>query len=222
MSRHPHIGVSVSTRTGWRVFPFFRWGLHRAGAVAVRIETGRARGNLKGLDGLIIGGGDDVGIELYGGELMPHSRFDVARDRLELGLIEEAENLRLPILGVCRGAQLINVARGGTLHEDIYDSYPGARRLNTPLPRKLVRIAPGSRLAHILGAEPSRVNALHRQSVDRLGAGLAPVAWDEAGVVQAIEGEEGPRLVIGVQWHPEYLLLSRRDARLFRALAEHA
>jgi putative glutamine amidotransferase len=222
MSRHPKIGVSVSARTGWRVFPFFRWALHRAGATAVRIQTGWARNNLKGLDGLIIGGGDDVGVELYGGELVPHSRFDQARDQLELALIEEAESRRLPILGVCRGAQLINVARGGTLHEDIYETYPGARRLNTPLPRKCVTIAGGSRLAHIIGERPSRVNALHRQSVDRLGEGLAAVAWDEADVVQAVEAAVGPRLVIGVQWHPEYLVASRRDHRLFRALTEHA
>lgn len=188
----------------------------------MKLQTGRARNNLRGLDGLIIGGGDDVGVELYGGDLMPHSRFDEARDRLEIALIEEAESRRLPILGVCRGAQLINVARGGTLHEDIYETYPDAHRIHTPLPRKCVRIAPGSRLAGIVGEEPSRVNALHRQSVDRLGDGLRPVAWDEAGVVQAIEATARDRLVVGVQWHPEYLVASRRDWRLFKALAEAA
>ena len=222
MSRRPKIGVSVSARTGWRVFPFFRWALYRAGAKAVRIQSTWARNNLKGLDGVIIGGGDDVGIELYDGVLMPHSRFDTARDVLELSLIEEAENRHLPILGVCRGAQLINVARGGSLHGDIYATYPDARRLHTPLPRKLVHIAPNSRLARVIGDEPSRVNALHRQSVDLLGQGLAAVAWDEAEVVQAIEAAGGSRFVIGVQWHPEYLVASERDWRLFKALAEHA
>lgn len=217
----PLVGVSVSARTGWRVFPFFRWALWRAGARAVRLQSNRAPDRVEALDALIIGGGDDIGVELYGGRLLPHSTQDPARDRLELALIEAAERRRLPILGVCRGAQLINVARGGSLHQDIYHAYPGARPLHTPLPRKTVRVEPESRLAGILGPDPTRVNALHRQSVDRLGESLRAVAWDESDIVQAVE-LTGDRFVIGVQWHPEYLLLSARDWRLFKALAEAA
>lgn len=216
----PRIGVSVSARSGWRVFPFFRWALWRAGARAVRLESGR-EADPDTLDALIIGGGDDIGVELYGGGLLPHSTQDPDRDRLELALIESAERRRLPVLGVCRGAQLLNVARGGSLHQDIYASYPQARAIHTPLPRKTVRLDPASRLAGILGPDLTRVNALHRQSVDRLGAGMRAVAWDESGIVQAIELDEA-RLVIGVQWHPEYLLFSARDWRLFKALATAA
>jgi len=218
----PRIGVSVSDRTGWRVFPFFWWALRRAGAYAVKINPRRRRNDLAGLDGAIIGGGDDIGVDLYGGELLAQATFDAARDALELDLIEEAEERNLPILGVCRGAQLINVARGGTLHEDIYETYPDARRIHTPLPRKRVTLQDGSRLALTIGAEPTVVNALHRQSVDLIGAGMRAVAWDEAGIVQAVECTRSPRFVVGVQWHPEYLVFSRRDWRLFRALVENA
>jgi len=218
MSARPRIGVSVSRRTGWRVFPFFHWALWRAGAEAVKIQTRRRAHIFDDLDAVVIGGGDDIHVELYGGELLPGVTFDPERDKLEMGLIAEAEARRLPILGVCRGAQLLNVMRGGTLHEDIYAAYPGARRMNTPLPRKDIRIAPDSRLAAIHGPEPSRINALHRQSIDRLGQNMRAVAWDKAEVVQAVEST-GERLVIGVQWHPEYLLLSKRDWRLFKALA---
>lgn len=221
MSKWPRVGVSVSARTGWRVFPFFRWALWRAGAVAVKIQTGRARNNLRGLDGVIIGGGDDIHFTLYDGAIEREATYDRDRDALELALIEEADSRRLPILGVCRGAQLINVERGGTLHQDIREAYPGARFIRTPLPRKDIRFAPGSRLAEICGTEPGRVNALHTQSVRKLGEGLTDVAWDGAGIVQAIEGT-GPRYVIGVQWHPEFLVFSRRDWRLFKALAEAA
>jgi len=222
MSRRPKIGVSVSARTGWRVFPFFRFALWRAGAEAVKLSARRPHTELNGLDGIVIGGGDDVGVDLYGGELMPHSTQDPARDALELTLIDAAERRHLPMLGVCRGAQLLNVVRGGTLHGDIYRSFPEAKRMSTPLPRKTVSIEPGSLLAEILGTAPNRVNALHRQSVDRVGEGLVPVAWDEAGIIQAVEAEKRGRLVIGVQWHPEYLVFSRRDWRLFEALAKAA
>ena len=217
----PKIGVTVSARTGWRVFPFFQLALWRAGGRAVRFATGRDRMTLDGLDGLIIGGGDDLSVELYGGRIVPEAIFDKARDELEMTLLAEAEERRLPILGVCRGSQLINVVRGGTLHQDIFEIYPNAKRIHTPLPRKTICIKPGSRLAAIKGTEPSVVNSLHSQSVDRLGRDLCAVAWDEADVVQAIESERA-RFVLGVQWHPEYLVFSRRDQRLFRALVKAA
>ncbi|MEM7499633.1 MAG: gamma-glutamyl-gamma-aminobutyrate hydrolase family protein [Pseudomonadota bacterium] len=223
MARHkPKIGVSVSSRTGWRVFPFFWWAIWRAGGRAVKIHTVNRRNNLQGLDGVIIGGGDDISVDLYDGKLKPDVKFDLARDELELRLIAEAETRNLPILGVCRGAQLINVTRGGSLHEDIYESYPDAKRYWTPLPRKRIGISENSRLGDIIGTEPSEVNSLHTQSVKELGEHIEPVAWDEAGVVQAVECRKGPRFVIGVQWHPEYLVFSKRDWQLFRVLVENA
>ncbi|MEO0426268.1 MAG: gamma-glutamyl-gamma-aminobutyrate hydrolase family protein [Pseudomonadota bacterium] len=223
MARHrPKIGVSVSARTGWRVFPFFSWAIWRAGGRAVKIQTIGRRNNLQGLDGVVIGGGDDISADLYGGRLKPDVKFDLARDELELRLIAEAEARHLPILGVCRGAQLINVMRGGSLHVDIHESYPEATRYWTPLPRKRIRVAEGSRLGKVFGTAPSEVNSLHNQSVDRLGHAMEAVAWDEAGIVQAVECRATPRYVIGVQWHPEYLVFSKRDWQLFRVLVENA
>src|SRR5690606_303881 len=90
--RRPKIGVTVSARSGWRVFPFFRRALWRSGGRAVRIQTGRDRLALDGLEGLIIGGGDDLSVELYGGRLVPESTFDRARDELEMTLVAEAEH----------------------------------------------------------------------------------------------------------------------------------
>lgn len=221
MTDRPRIGVSVSVKSGWRVFPFFRFALWRAGGRAVKLQTNRERRTLDGLDGVIIAGGDDINIELYDGLPMPYAVFDDARDELEEALIEEAERRRLPIMGVCRGSQLLNVVRGGDLHQDIYKSYPGIRRIHTPLPRKRVRIDPNSHFARYYGTEPSMVNSLHTQSVDRLGEKLRAVAWDEGGVVQAIESS-AERLVFGVQWHPEFLVFSKRDHALFIALVDDA
>ncbi|MEQ9314261.1 MAG: gamma-glutamyl-gamma-aminobutyrate hydrolase family protein, partial [Henriciella sp.] len=169
------------------------------------------------LDALIIGGGDDIGAELYRGEVSVDVRIDPARDRLEQKLLREALRRGLPVLGICRGAQMINVVRGGALHEDIFKVYESAPRMRTVLPRKSVEIVAGSRLHRILRLTRCRVNALHHQSVSRLGSGLAIVARDDHGIVQAIE-ESAKRFLLGVQWHPEMLVLSRSQQRLFRAL----
>ena len=113
---------------------------------------------------------------------------------------------------------MINVALGGTLHTDIHALYVEAPRMRTVLPKKTVHIEPGSRLHRITGCNPCRVNALHHQSVDRVGRGLTVVARDEAGIVQAVEGT-GATFLVGVQWHPELLVFSKPQQRLFAALA---
>jgi putative glutamine amidotransferase len=219
MSR-PLIGVTTSRRGGWRSYLMHRWALWRAGARSVRLIAGR---ELPGepLDGLVIGGGDDIGAEIYGGQVLPDVRIDPERDKLELRLLEPALARGIPILGICRGSQMINIALGGTLHTDIYEVYMQAPRMRTILPKKTVRVVPGSRLDRILRCNPCRVNALHHQSVDRLGEGLQVVAQDEAGIVQATEGT-GPNFLLGVQWHPELLVFRTPQQRLFEALVEAA
>jgi putative glutamine amidotransferase len=211
----PLIGVSTSRRGGWRSFLMHRWGLWRTGARAVRLTAGDPIPDK--LDGLVIGGGDDIGAEIYGGQVMPDIRIDPERDKLELKLLDSALPAGLPILGICRGSQMINVALGGTLHTDIHAVYIEAPRMRTVLPRKTVHIETDSRLHRITGCNPCRVNALHHQSVDRVGRGLRVVARDEVGIVQAIEGT-GSSFLLGVQWHPELLVFSSPQQRLFAAL----
>jgi len=116
---------------------------------------------------------------------------------------------------------MINVALGGTLHTDIYEVYVQAPKMRTVLPKKTVSIIHGSRLDRILRCNPCRVNALHHQSIDRLGRGLKVVAQDQNGIVQAVESDTAPFL-IGVQWHPELLVWKRPQQRLFRALSAAA
>jgi putative glutamine amidotransferase len=216
----PLIGVTTSRRGGWRSFLFAKLALARAGARAIRLMAGQPM-PAEGLDGLIIGGGDDIGAEIYGGTVLPDVRIDPERDKLELKLLDEALERGVPVLGICRGSQMINVALGGTLHTDIHEVYVQAPKMRTVLPRKQVSIEPGCRLDRILRCNPCQVNALHHQSVDRVGQGLIIAARDESGIVQAIESGSAPFL-LGVQWHPELLVWKKPHQRLFQALAEAA
>ena len=220
MSR-PVIGVSVSRRSGWRIFPLIALNILMAGGRSRRWSPGYRQPDVAAVDGLVIGGGDDISPDLYGGRLITSARLDPDRDALERRLVREATAAGVPVLGICRGSQMINVAMGGTLHQDAYGTYTASDRRWTVLPRKIVHLVPGSLLAGLTGTEPMTVNALHSQAVDSLGAGLRVAARDRGGMIQAIE-RVGDPFTIGVQWHPEHLFYARRQQALFRALVRAA
>lgn len=217
----PLIGVTAAQRGGWWMWRFNRLALYVAGARSVRIRPQDAL-PIDRLDGLLIGGGDDIGIELWRDGALPAIAIDPGRDRLERDLVHRAVERGIPLLGVCRGAQMINVALGGTLHEEIGPVFGTAPHRRTLLPRVVVKMSAGSRLARLIGSARMRVNALHHQAIDRPGAGLHAVGHDREGIVQAIEREDAGGFLYGVQWHPEFQILDRRQRRLFAALARAA
>ena len=149
------------------------------------------------------------------------SGSDADRDRLEQTLIRDALERGVPLLGICRGMQLLNVVCGGTLHQGLEGFYEEHPQIRSVLPRKRVVLSEGSRLRDILGCANCAVNALHDQAIDRLGDGLQPVAREPSGVVQAVEHTGAP-FAVGVQWHPEYLPQRRDQQALFRALVDAA
>ncbi|MGR3494572.1 gamma-glutamyl-gamma-aminobutyrate hydrolase family protein [Citreimonas sp.] len=218
MSR-PVIAVTTSQRSGWRIFPLVALNVWLAGGRAVRWGVGRAA-DLPSVDGLIIGGGDDISPTLYGQTLRVAARLDARRDELERRLAEEALQQGVPVLGICRGAQMLNVALHGTLEQDIWARL-NRRKVTTILPKRTVHVAPRTHLSRIAGDAPMRVNALHSQAVDELGLGMRVCARDEHGMVQAVE-RTSPPFALGVQWHPEHLFYARRQRALFRALVEAA
>ena len=214
------IGVTSSRGRGRIMWWFNRIALWRAGARGERL-CAHAAFDIERFDGFVIGGGDDIDAALYGGDIEPAVRIDVERDAFELAILDGAARRRLPVLGICRGAQMMNVHLGGSLHESIYDVYPGVPRLHSPLPSKTIDIVADSTLHRLVGVERTRVNALHHQSIDTLGSSLRIVARDQYGIVQAIE-RPGDVFLLGVQWHPEFMVLTAGQQRLFGALVEAA
>jgi putative glutamine amidotransferase len=177
-----------------------------AGGIPVQIpREASPAALLRRLDGLVVAGGDDIDPRRYGG--VPGSattQIDPDRDEHELALIRTALELDVPLLGICRGHQLINVVRGGTLVLDLpLDQGEAHGQLAYPLHARVhgLRFAPGEPIADLLGPDVL-VNSFHHQAVDVLGDGVRVVATAPDGVCEALRA--GPR-ALGVQWHPEYL-----------------
>jgi len=173
------------------------------------------------VQGLVLTGGGDILPAYYGQEPAPElGDVDRERDAFELGLITMADSADVPTLAICRGVQLLNVHRGGTLVQHLPQS-ARHRRTDTPKSQAVhaVRIEAGSILNGIMGREP-QVNSRHHQAVDRVGSGLAVVARDaEDGVIEAVE-DPSRRFLVGVQWHPEdQAPVDEAQRRLFEAFA---
>lgn len=189
--------------------------LENLGALPVMIPLQMTEATLRGiferLDGLFLPGGEDIDPSHYGAAQHPRlGATDKERDRTELLVTRWAVETGMPLLGVCRGLQMINVACGGTLHQDLHDECPMLDKHDFTPPTyeryrisHTVTIEPDSRLAQALGTV-HEVNSMHHQGIDQLGAGLRVVARAEDGLAEAIELPVLP-YVVGVQWHPEEL-----------------
>lgn len=211
----PRVGITIgSSRQGKDFFAIrddYVRAVEAAGGLPLVLVPGTARDAadlLDALDALVLTGGDDVDPRLYGEEPHPTVK-EVRRDRdeFELALCREGLRRDHPILAICRGHQVLNVATGGTLVQDIPSQVTGAGRHDPDVERwglaHEVRVERGSRLHQILGRDTVAVNSFHHQAVKQLGAGLQATAWSEGdGVVEGIEST-AHRFVVGVQWHPE-------------------
>ncbi len=218
MAARPRVGVTGNHRRWAPSWWCIRFVLRLAGAQAERISILHAPSG-EPLEALIISGGNDIGAEHYGGDIEAKVETDPERDQLEIEWIERALAEELPVLGICRGAQLINAVLGGNLHQDIRTM----RKLtyNRPglLPTKQVRLDPDSRVAQVCGRDHLRVNSLHHQAINEPGKNLKVVGRDLDHLVQAVEGMPECR-IIGVQWHPEYLFYLPAQFSLFRWLLD--
>jgi putative glutamine amidotransferase len=174
---------------------------------------------LDALDGLLVSGGEDLDPAQYGADAHPETRgARPDRDRAELALLGGALERDMPVLAICRGSQVLNVARGGDLIQHLPDVVGDEKHKHTPgaFADHDVTIAAESQLARILG-DRAPVKSHHHQGYGRIGSGLREVAWAEDGVVEGLEDPDR-RFAIGVLWHPE----EGEDFALFARLVEEA
>ncbi|MCG3133750.1 MAG: putative glutamine amidotransferase [Planctomycetes bacterium] len=190
------------------------------GSYEVLPWTGDAQKDAARFDALVLCGGDDVDARHWGEENHPTVELVPAiRDAYEIALVRAAAERRVPMLGVCRGGQVMNVAMGGTLVQHVPD-LPGAG-MHAKGHVHEVALAPGTHVRRLRGAERARVNSWHHQAVGRLGRGLVASARCGDGVVEGVEAGDG--FFVGVQWHPEREGNDEELASgLFRALVEAA
>ncbi len=227
----PIIGVTTYSRNevgNFHLPSAYLDPVRAAGGVPILLTPGESdlARLLNVLDGIVFSGGGDIEPEQYGGQ--PHHAVyavDPERDEFDLALAKLVLQSNLPILGICRGMQVLNVASGGNLVVHICDRYGTEILHRTEQPRHpvehVVQVQPASRLAKILGQTEMPIVSWHHQAVDRLAAGWQVVASAADGVIEAIEHQHHP-WAIALQWHPELSAEAPWHQRLFQALVDAA
>ena len=175
------------------------------------------------VDGLILTGGVDIDPQLYGENSIPlQGSIDPLRDSFEVELTKKALEKRMPIFAICRGVQMLNVAAGGSLYQDVNSQVKGSlkhrQQAPTYYPSHKVRLEESSRLHGIFGKTSVGVNSFHHQAVKDVAPGFRATAWADDGLVEAIEWE-GSEYILGVQWHPERMI-DGEMMKLFTAFTE--
>jgi putative glutamine amidotransferase len=237
MSRDPLVGVTTSITVGQTperayVNSAYLHAVQQAGGVPVLLPPQLSKASLerlvRGLDALLLTGGGDVDPATFGEAPHP-TLYEVApaRDALETQVTLIALEKKTPLLAICRGIQVLNVALGGSLHQDVATE-PGTQIQHSQKEAReqtthKVTVTPRSRLGRVLGAEDLEVNSFHHQVIKSLGRGLVPVAWAPDKLVEGVELDDDSQFVLGVQWHPEHLVGNSEPARrLFSALVTAA
>lgn len=218
--RRPLIGITGPRRGSFGPRTCIALGLWLSGGHPVQLRPGEAKPP-RALEGIVVSGGHDIEPVLYARASEVEGNYDPERDEFEGDIIDRALRDDVPLLGICRGAQLINVRLGGSLFQDLRTRPVNIRRRRSVLPVTGVSVVGESKLAKIVGKEELTVNSLHNQSIDRTGGGLTVSATDGNDIVQAVE-TTGDNFVLGVQWHPEFMLYQHTSRTLFRALTDAA
>ncbi|RKT47210.1 gamma-glutamyl-gamma-aminobutyrate hydrolase family protein [Thiocapsa rosea] len=221
MARAPLIAITGPARGAFGPRLLVALAVRLYGGRPLQVRPGDAPKTLT-YQGVVVTGGHDVEPVLYAAEPEVEPNYDRARDALETEVIRDALDRGLPLLGICRGAQLLNVCRGGSLFQDLHSHRCKTSHRWTVLPLKTLCVDDAaSVIGRLLGTGRRRINSLHNQAIDRLGEGLRVSGRDLDGIVQAIEDPRADFLV-GVQWHPEFLIYVSHQRTLFRALVGHA
>jgi putative glutamine amidotransferase len=224
----PIIGLTQSSQSHHpRTLPdylfdeVYRRIIRESGGVPIPINFSCIQNHSIHLDGILFRGGGDINPQLFGERIDALTAgIDDQRDELELALFERAILENIPFLGICRGLQLINVAQGGSLYQDLARKKPSGIPHDWHPSRRLlaheIYLEPSSILREIGYPEHARVNSLHHQGINSLGARLCSIAHSPDGLIEAIQ-LSGHRFGLAVQWHPEWLIDQVSSRNLFRA-----
>lgn len=201
--------------------PARRSSAHRLISLGLRLHGARthyirpgSQTDVSLLDGLVLSGGTHVHPNRYGQQPQVTARYDLMRDETDHRLLEQAEQLGLPVLGICRGAQFINIFHGGSLCQNVTPLRMKTRHRPLLLPLQTVQLVHTSRLGRLMHSTIIGANRIHSQAIKQLGRNLRVTAVDNDLFVQAIENT-GQQWLMGVQWHPEYLLYHPGHRRIF-------
>lgn len=245
-SEKPRIAVTNPDSGGTTAWLFTALNVWMAGGKPVRVQPQSFNGEID-YDGVIIGGGSDIHPEnfkeeptadakrplwlkikesvLYPMEFfskLSSGSYDKARDEMEKQFIDYALEQDKPILGICRGHQLLNARLGGTMYTSTLPLLKDKPRIRSPFPRKKVIYTKDDTLiSDIAGDDPIEVNAIHSQAVAEPGASLEETGKEEDGITQVVESKKSEK-VLGVQWHPEYLFYMKVHRRIFEWLVNRA
>lgn len=224
--RKPIIGITKGTNQNFLMWFCAQQLVRHFGAKAVKLDHNTAKPVIEGCDGYILSGGSDINPVAYGQTNTHSIGIDDLRDRFEIALVQHALKYQKPILGICRGAQLLNIAKGGSLHQDalgLYDGFiPTDSLLGKILKRKKITIEKNSLLYQLVNQQNLKVNSIHHQAIAVLGEGLNVCALDEFNIIQAVESSEPDQFLLGVQWHPEFVFYSKIHQQLFKKLVDEA
>ncbi|MBC3764496.1 gamma-glutamyl-gamma-aminobutyrate hydrolase family protein [Neptunicella marina] len=245
--RKPRIAVTGPDKSGFTAWFFTSLNVRLAGGEPVRVQPSTFDGEID-YDGIIIGGGSDIHPENFEKEPAPKAKrdsglrlkelllypmellsalsgkgaYDKPRDEMEIQFIDYALDNNKPILGICRGHQLLNARLGGSMYESTMPLLEHNLRIRSPFPRKkVIYTKDDSLISKIAGDDPIKVNAIHSQAVAKTGDEMEVTAKEKAGINQVIESKNNQK-VLGVQWHPEYLFYMHVHRRIFEWLIHKA
>ncbi len=202
------------------------YAIEKAGGIPVILprmkDMSILRPYLETLDGILVSGGHDVDPRNYGARISGKcGRIVPERDDMDLAITKAALELKKPLLGICRGIQILATATGGTLYQDLESEGPYQHHFMDNSPRQYpvhqVTLEKDSQLAEIFGKTVVAVNSYHHQAVKTVGETMRIIARSDDGVVEGIEGKASDQFILGVQWHPEMMFDSEEQGKIFRA-----
>lgn len=224
MNHKPRIAVTRSESRDYITYYAIRLILTLLGAKTILITT-RNKHLSEELDGLIIGGGVDITPSYYQAKPKPNYPYELERDKLEFDWLKKAESANIPVLGICRGSQIINIHRGGTLHLDISKAYEKAQYPTSLIAkiayRKRMYPIKDSLIYNIVKDKKVKVNSIHTQGINEVGKNLIITAQEKNKVVQVIE-DPSRLFYMGVQFHPELMTYHKYHRGIFKAFLKSA